>query len=73
VQRFTTLRQRPGAISGIFLIGYGTARIIGEFFRQPDVQLGFLYFGTTMGQLLSLPLLLVGLWLILRARPIAAT
>src|SRR5690349_13431367 len=47
VQRFTTLRQRPGAISGIFLIGYGTARIIGEFFRQPDVQLGFLYYGTT--------------------------
>jgi phosphatidylglycerol:prolipoprotein diacylglycerol transferase len=72
VQRFTSLRQRPGAVSGVFLIGYGTARIIAEFFRQPDVQLGFLFFGTTMGQLLSIPLLLAGLWLILRARPLAA-
>ena len=40
----------------------------GELFRQPDAQLGFLIFGTTMGQLLSLPLLVAGLWLIARAR-----
>jgi phosphatidylglycerol:prolipoprotein diacylglycerol transferase len=38
-----------------------------EFFRQPDQQLGFLYAGATMGQLLSLPLIIVGLWLIVRA------
>jgi phosphatidylglycerol:prolipoprotein diacylglycerol transferase len=66
------LRQRPGVISGAFLMGYAVARSIGELFRQPDEQIGFLIFGTTMGQLLSLPMLFVGLWLILRAKPIAA-
>ncbi|HEX7967497.1 MAG TPA: prolipoprotein diacylglyceryl transferase [Stellaceae bacterium] len=71
LQRFTPARQRPGTLSGVFLIGYGTARIIVEFFRQPDVQVGqqgFLFWGITMGQLLSVPLLLVGLALILYAR-----
>ena len=43
------------------------ARIIGEFFRQPDAFLGFLAFGATMGQVLSLPMFLVGLWLVVRA------
>jgi phosphatidylglycerol:prolipoprotein diacylglycerol transferase len=42
------------------------ARIIGEFFREPDEFLGFLVFGATMGQLLSIPMLLAGLWLALR-------
>jgi phosphatidylglycerol---prolipoprotein diacylglyceryl transferase len=69
-------RQRPGLISGVFLMGYGIARIIVEFFRQPDAQLGYLVgdasFGITMGQVLSLPLLLAGLWLALRAKPLAA-
>jgi phosphatidylglycerol:prolipoprotein diacylglycerol transferase len=40
----------------------------GEFFRQPDVQLGFLIFGTTMGQLLSIPLLFAGIVIIVWAR-----
>ena len=46
----------------------------GELFRQPDAQLGFLIFGTTMGQLLSIPLLLAGIALIVwaRGRPAAA-
>ena len=64
-------RQRPGLISGTFLTGYGIARVTVEFFRQPDPQLGYLVLGITMGQLLSLPLVLVGLWLMLRARPAA--
>ncbi len=68
LQRFTTARERPGTLAGTFLMGYGVARIIGELFRQPDEQLGFLFLGVTMGQLLSIPLLLVGLWLVLRAR-----
>jgi phosphatidylglycerol:prolipoprotein diacylglycerol transferase len=50
------------------LIGYGAARIIGEVFREPDDFLGFLWFGATMGQLLSIPMLLAGLWLVLRRR-----
>jgi phosphatidylglycerol:prolipoprotein diacylglycerol transferase len=66
------LRQRPGATTGVFLMGYGIARIIGEFFRQPDAQLGFLFWGITMGQLLSIPLVIIGLWLLLRAKPLAA-
>jgi phosphatidylglycerol---prolipoprotein diacylglyceryl transferase len=67
LQRFTPARQRPGTLTGVFLIGYGIARIIVEFFRQPDAQLGFLFWGITMGQLLSVPVLLAGLWLVLRA------
>jgi phosphatidylglycerol---prolipoprotein diacylglyceryl transferase len=54
-------RQRPGLETGIFLIGYAVARMVGEMFRQPDVQLGFLIFGTTMGELLSIPVLLAGI------------
>jgi phosphatidylglycerol:prolipoprotein diacylglycerol transferase len=60
-------RRRPGILSGLFLIGYAVARMSGELFRQPDVQLGFLVFGMTMGQLLSIPVLLAGILLILWA------
>jgi phosphatidylglycerol:prolipoprotein diacylglycerol transferase len=69
------LRQRPGIVSGIFLAGYAVARMSGEFFRQPDVQLGFLFFGTTMGQLLSIPVLVAGaliVWWAARQPPAAA-
>ena len=86
------LRQRPGLISGVFLIGYAVARSIGELFREPDQQLGFLddflrsdqvpallhplatlVHGVTMGQLLSLPMVLGGLWLIRRAKRLPQT
>ncbi len=67
--RVPALRARRGFLTGMFLAGYGTARIIGEFFRQPDAHLGFLFAGATMGQLLSLPMLAVGLWLMARSRP----
>ncbi|MBU0888089.1 MAG: prolipoprotein diacylglyceryl transferase [Alphaproteobacteria bacterium] len=60
-------RDKPGLVAGAFFLGYGIARFIGEFFRQPDSFLGFLTFGTTMGQLLSLPMMLLGLWLIRHA------
>lgn len=64
------VRARFGMLTGIFLAGYGTARIIGEMFREPDAFLGFLAGGLTMGQLLSAPMVLLGLWLIWRARPL---
>ncbi len=64
----TDAMQKPGLITGLFLIGYGLARIIGELFRQPDQQLGFLIGGTTMGQWLSLPMILLGLWFMARAK-----
>jgi phosphatidylglycerol:prolipoprotein diacylglycerol transferase len=55
-------RQRPrGAVSGLFLVGYGTFRFIGEFAREPDSFLGFLAGGLTMGQWLSLPMVVAGL------------
>lgn len=58
-------KPRPeGRVSAVFLIGYAICRLIAECFRQPDPQLGYLAFGwLTMGQLLSLPMLLLGFWL----------
>ena len=61
-------RRQPGIVTGLFLIGYAVARMSGELFRQPDAQLGFLVFGTTMGQLLSIPVLIAGFILIWWAR-----
>ena len=71
--------RRPGALMGLFLTGYGIARFLVEFVRQPDaqfvsegnpigwaVQIGA--YGLTMGQLLSLPMIAAGLWFVLRAR-----
>ena len=63
-------RRRPGFLAGLFMIGYGVARIIGEFFREPDPFMGYLGFGTTEGQLLSIPVILYGIWLIWRAKPL---
>ena len=54
-------RRTPGVETGLFLAGYAVARMSGELFRQPDPQLGYLIFGTTMGQLLSIPVLIAGL------------
>lgn len=70
--RRESLRARFGCLTGIFLCGYGVARITGEFFREPDAFLGFLKFGTTMGQLLSIPMVIAGIILILRAKPTPA-
>lgn len=61
------IRNRPGILSGVFLIGYGLCRVVAELFRQPDAQIGFLYGGLTMGQLLCIPMILFGLALIVRA------
>ena len=73
--------KRPGATMGLFIAGYGVARFIVEFFRQPDAQftgagnpLGlawqFAGWGLTQGQALSLPMVAVGLWFLWRARPV---
>src|SRR5262245_14627838 len=68
--------KRPGTITGAFALGYGVARFICEFFRQPDAQLDCFWGWLTMGMLLSLPLMLAGiafLWAARRARPLQAT
>jgi len=59
--------KRPGLILGAFIFIYALARITGEFFREPDPQLGFLWGGLTMGMLLSVPMIFVGLVLMVRA------
>lgn len=66
------IRARFGVLTGCFLIGYAVARIIGEMFREPDAFLGFLWQGLTMGQVLSVPMILFGLFLIVRATPHAS-
>ena len=62
-------RPRPlGAVSGLFLAGYGTFRFLVEFFREPDAHLGYLAGGwLTMGMLLSLPMVLLGVGLMVWA------
>ena len=71
----------PGSTAGLFFAGYGAARFFVEFFRQPDAQfvtdgnpLGLAWqmggVGLTMGQILSLPMIAVGLWFILHAKRI---
>ena len=69
---FKTL-GRPRLTAGIFILCYGIFRSIVEaFWRIPDEQLGYLYGGwLTMGMLLSLPMILVGLWAIATAKPVA--
>ncbi len=69
VWRRESLRMRAGLLTGVFMLGYGLARIVSEFFREPDVFLGFFVAGTTMGQWLSLPMALVGAFLIVRSKP----
>ncbi|MDP3264799.1 MAG: prolipoprotein diacylglyceryl transferase [Tabrizicola sp.] len=71
--------KMPGRLLGVFLLGYGVARFLVEFVRQPDAQfvsdgnpLGLAWhiggWGLTMGQALSLPMILAGLWFLARAR-----
>ena len=56
-----TRRRRPmGAASGLFLLGYGVCRFVVEYAREPDSFLGYLALGLTMGQWLSLPMILIG-------------
>lgn len=63
----TNARMKPGLLGGLFITGYGLSRFAIEFFREPDAQLGVLSMGLTMGQLLSLPMILFGLFLLATA------
>ena len=78
----TKARYEPGKLVGIFLIGYGVARFVVEFFREPDAQFSGTFLATTihMGQLLCLPMIAGGLYLVAtapgrrqRVEPIAGT
>jgi len=63
----TDARLRPGRLLGTGLILYGSARFVLEFFRQPDAGLEHLSWGLTMGQTLSFPMILAGIWFLLRS------
>lgn len=66
-------RRRPdGFMIGVLLALYGVFRIAVEFFREPDIQIGFLPGGLTMGQVLSVPMVIAGVWLVVRALRTAA-
>ncbi|MEZ0232355.1 MAG: prolipoprotein diacylglyceryl transferase [Methylophilaceae bacterium] len=66
-------KPRPlGAVSALFLIGYGSFRFLVEFTREPDSFLGVLALGMSMGQWLSLPMVLVGVWMFIQAKNIAS-
>ena len=58
--------KKPGLISGLFLIFYSIFRFIIEFFRVPDEHLGYLFYNLTMGQIISLIFLLIGIYLIIK-------
>lgn len=61
---------QPGFVAGAMVAGYGAARIFAEFFREPDAHIGYLAGNwLTMGMVLSTPMVLLGVWAMLRARP----
>ena len=62
------VRERAGLLTGCFLLGYAILRAFAEHFRQPDAFLNYLAFGTTMGQLLCIPMAIAGIGLIAYAR-----
>jgi phosphatidylglycerol---prolipoprotein diacylglyceryl transferase len=59
---------RPGRAAGIYALTYACSRIVVEFVREPDAQLGFFGGFITMGMILSLPLIVIGVWLLWRSR-----
>ena len=64
---YSSKPRKPGDVSGLYALGYGIARFLVEFVRLPDAHIGYLAFGwLTMGQLLCLPLIALGIWLLAR-------
>lgn len=62
-----SIKKYKGLLSGMFLCGYGLSRFIVEFFREPDVQIGYILKYFTMGQLLTLPIFALGVFLIVNS------
>lgn len=69
---YSAKRRPVGAVSGLFLLGYGAFRFFVEYFRQPDAHIGLYNSGLSQGQLLCLPMIALGIWLIVRAYRTAA-
>lgn len=65
--------EKSGFLTGCFLIGYGISRFVIEFFREPDVQVGLIFNMFSMGQVLCVPMILLGIWLIHRSHRVTKT
>jgi len=70
---FSRKPKPVGAVAGMFLLGYGIVRFVVEFFRQPDAHLGLNSLGLSQGQLLSLPMVIIGAVIIYRAYSYSTT
>jgi len=68
LSKFTKAQNYKGLLSGLFLALYGSFRILIENFREPDPQIGLLFFDATMGQILSMPLILTGIFLLFKSK-----
>jgi phosphatidylglycerol:prolipoprotein diacylglycerol transferase len=65
---YSRVPRPAGAVSGMFLVGYGFFRFLAEFFREPDAHIGYLAGGwLTMGMLLTLPMIAAGFLLVVLA------
>ncbi|MDC0531368.1 prolipoprotein diacylglyceryl transferase [Alphaproteobacteria bacterium] len=60
--KFTNILNKRGFITALFILLYGSFRFCIEFFREPDMHIGLLYFNFSMGQLLSLPMIIIGFY-----------
>src|SRR5688500_10955417 len=67
---WTRARYKPGLLAGVFTLGYGLSRFVVEYFREPDAHLTWLpqQTGLSMGQWLTVPMILIGLYLILTSK-----
>ena len=67
---WTRARYKPGLLAGVFALGYGLSRFFVEYFREPDAHLMWLaeQTGLSMGQWLTVPMILIGLYLIVTSR-----
>ena len=69
VWTYSRRQREPGMVAAVFLCSYSIFRIIIEFFRLPDSHIGYLYGNwLTLGQILSLPMLIIGIWIIINRR-----
>ena len=65
LMKMTNFFNKTGLITGCFIFLYGFFRFFVEFFREPDIHIGYLYLDFSMGQLLSLPMIIIGLCVII--------
>ena len=61
---YSKLKETYGRLTGACLLGYATARVISELWREADAHIGYLYYGMTIGQLLTIPMFVIGIYLL---------